>query len=115
MRLKRELTSLETKIADAEAAVERRRTGAGGGRGSRAALVKRELEQMLDYKRTQLRELDDDSDAGGAGAAGKSLKTARDDLDMLKQQVDALEEHLRSREGVLNGLLAQVGEEKAQR
>lgn len=113
VRLKRELADLEAKIAEAEKAAEKRRNrdkyGAGG---STAALVKRELEQMLDYKRRTLRDLEE----GGSGAKnGGSLKSVRDDLDMVKEQVDALEQHLRGREEVLQGLYREIEEEKGRR
>ncbi|KAI5814257.1 actin cytoskeleton-regulatory complex protein END3-domain-containing protein [Pyronema omphalodes] len=113
VRLKRELADLEKQIADAEAAAEKRRNrdrhGASGA--STIALVKRELEQMLDYKRRELRNLDE----GTGLEAGKSLKSVRDDLDMVKEQVDALEGHLRRREAVLQQVLAEIEDEKARR
>lgn len=118
VRLKRELADLEKKISDAESASEKRRNrdrhGASGS--SKIALVRRELEQMLEYKRRQLRELDD-AESGGSGnrtsEAVKSLKSARDDLEVMKEQVDALEQHLKRRQSALGDLLQEIEEEKA--
>jgi septal ring factor EnvC (AmiA/AmiB activator) len=114
VRLKRELADLEKQIADAEESAEKRRNrdrhGAAGA--SKIALVKRELEQMLDYKRKELRSLEEGS---GSIETGKSLKAVRDDLDMIKEQVDALEQHLRRREEVLRNVLNEVEAEKATR
>ena len=111
VRLKKQLAELEAKIKAAEENAEQRRNGDRDGR-STAALVKRELELMLDYKRKELRDLDEE---GGALESGKSLKTVKDDLDMVKEQVAALEGHLRNREGVLEGLLREIEEEKMRR
>jgi prefoldin subunit 5 len=114
VRLKKELADLEKRIANAEEAADKRRNrdrhGASGA--SQVALVKRELEQMLDYKRRELRSLDEGS---GNVEAGKGLKSVRDDLDMVKEQVDALEQHLRRREEVLEEVLREVEEEKSRR
>ncbi|KAH8155356.1 uncharacterized protein LAJ45_00366 [Morchella importuna] len=113
VRLKRELADLETKIAEAEAAAEKRRNrDKYGSSGSKAALVKRELEQMLDYKRRTLRDLED---GGGSAKGGADLKSVREDLEMVRMQVDAVEQHLREREGVLQGVLDEIEEEKGKR
>lgn len=111
VRLKKQLAELETKIKQAEEMAEKRRRGDGAGR-STAALVKRELEMMLDYKRKELRDLEE---GGGATESGKSVKAVRDDLDMVKEQVTALEGHLRNREEVLEGLQREIEEEKLRR
>ena len=109
--MKKQLAELETKMKQAEEMAEKRRRGDPGNRSTQA-LVKRELELMLEYKRKELRELEE---GGGATENGKSLKAVRDDLDMVKEQVAALEGHLRSREEVLEGLLREVEEEKLRR
>jgi len=114
VRLKRQLADLEKKIEETEAAAASRRDRSKHGAmgASKQALVKRELEQMLEYKRQQLRELDDAAkDSGKAG--GASLGSLREDLDMVRQQVDALESHLRGREEVLVALKAEIELEKA--
>ena len=96
VRLKRQLADLEKKIEEAESAAKTRSSSS-----SKPALVKKELVQMLDYKRQQLRDLDDSEKSGGKSTGGQSLGSIRQDLDMVKQQVDALESHWRSREEVL--------------
>ncbi|KAJ6257061.1 hypothetical protein Dda_7945 [Drechslerella dactyloides] len=106
VRLKRQLADLETKIKDSEAAAQKRSArGADGSLGSKAALVKRELEQMLDYKRRELRDLEDGK---GSAQGGASLASARSDLELMKQQIDALEAHLSQRNSVLDDLRRQI-------
>lgn len=107
------MADLETKLAEAEAAADKRRNrDKYGSSGSKAALVKRELEQMLDYKRRVLRDLEE---GGSQSKGGASLKSVRDDLDMVRQQVDALEQHLRGREEVLQDLYQEIEDEKNRR
>lgn len=74
--------------------------------------MKRELEQMLDYKRRTLRDLED---GGGSAKGGADLKSVREDLEMVRMQVDAVEQHLREREGILQGVLDEIEEEKGKR
>lgn len=114
VRLKRQLADLETRISEAENAASRRSTDRskhGSMHASKSALIKRELEQMLEYKRKQLRELDEmDSSKGNSG--GRDLRGIKADLEMIKEQVDALEGHLRNREEVLEQLRAEIEAEK---
>ncbi|KAL2024552.1 hypothetical protein VTK56DRAFT_7595 [Thermocarpiscus australiensis] len=109
VRLKKQLAELDDRIAKVEAAVERRK---GGKRDSKPALVKRELEQLLDYKRKQLRDLEE---GNGRSRTGGSLKTVHEDLQTVKEQVEGLEAHLRSRQEVLEQLRREIEEEKAAR
>jgi hypothetical protein len=62
VRLKKQLSELEAKIEKVEAASASR---SGGRRDTKPALVKRELEQLLDYKRRELRDLE-----SGEGSSG---------------------------------------------
>ncbi|KAH6634533.1 actin cytoskeleton-regulatory complex protein END3 [Chaetomium sp. MPI-SDFR-AT-0129] len=110
VRLKKQLADLDEKIAKVEAGVERRK---GGKRDSKPALVKRELEQLLDYKRKQLRGLEEGD--GGAKSAGGGLKGVSEDLQVVKEQVEGLETHLRSRQDVLEQLKREIEDEKAGR
>ncbi|KAL8669607.1 MAG: hypothetical protein Q9168_005816, partial [Polycauliona sp. 1 TL-2023] len=57
-RLKRQLTDLEDKIAKIENSSKGREARRREGRGTRPALVKRELESLMEYKRKELRELE---------------------------------------------------------
>lgn len=107
MRLKRRLHDLEEKIQTVEALAERRR---GGKRDSKPALVKKELEQLLDYKRRELRELEEGT---GKSAVGSSLKSISDDLQTVREQVDGLESHLASRHKVLDDIRREIDAEKA--
>ncbi|KAF3904815.1 hypothetical protein ABW20_dc0104512 [Dactylellina cionopaga] len=110
VRLKRQLADLEAKMKDAEGAAQKRAArGADGSRNSKAALVRRELEQMLDYKRRELRDLEDGK---GSAQGGASLASARSDLELMKQQIDALESHLAQRNDVLDDLRRQIDDAK---
>jgi hypothetical protein len=109
VRLKKQLAELDEKLAKVEAGVERRK---GGKRDSKPALVKRELDQLLDYKRKQLRELEE---GGGAAKAGGNLKSVSEDLQTVREQVEGLEGHLRSREEVLEQLRREIEDERAGR
>ncbi|CAK7219005.1 endocytosis defective-related protein [Sporothrix curviconia] len=114
VRLKKQLAELESRIQEIEAGAARRSgsTAAGGKRDTKPALVKRELEQLLDYKRKELRDLEDGT--GKAKAAG-GLKGVSDDLSTVREQVESLESHLRQREQVLEQLRRDIDEAKAAR
>lgn len=110
VRLKRQLAELEAKIEKIESAAQIRDTGKHDK--SKPALVKRELEQLLEYKRQVLRGLEDGS---GAKAGGGGLKGVQEDLQTVKEQVEGLETHLRSRQQVLEQLRREIEDEKANR
>ncbi|KAJ4294814.1 endocytosis defective- protein [Collariella sp. IMI 366227] len=109
VRLKKQLAELDEKMAKVEAQAERRK---GGKRDSAPALVKRELEQLLDYKRKQLRDLEE---GGGRSKTGGNLKSVSEDLQTVREQVEGLEGHLRSRNEVLEQLRREIEDEKAGR
>ncbi|KAM7193147.1 actin cytoskeleton-regulatory complex protein end-3 [Naviculisporaceae sp. PSN 640] len=109
VRLKKQLAELEEKMARVEEIANRKR---GGKRESKPALVKRELEQLLDYKRKELRDLEEGS---GKATKGASLKSVQEDLQTVREQVEGLESHLRSRQGVLEQLRREIEDEKASR
>ncbi|KAG9246541.1 endocytosis and cytoskeletal organization protein [Calycina marina] len=106
VRLKKQLAVLEAKVDKVEAASARRH---GGSRDTKPALVKRELEQLLDYKRRELREMESGE---GRTKEGAGLKGVREEIDTVKEQVDGLEGHLRSRQSVLEDLRQEVENEK---
>jgi hypothetical protein len=112
VRLKKQLQELEEKMARVESDVERRK---GGKRDSKPALVKRELDQLLEYKRKQLRELEEGGSSGGGGGSGGGLKGIQEDLQTVREQVDGLEAHLRSREAILDQLRREIDDEKSPR
>lgn len=109
VRLKRQLADIEEKMRKVEELAEQKK---GGKRDSKPALVKRELDQLLDYKRRQLKDLDEGK---GAGAEGGNLKSIQEDLDTVKEQVEGLEAHLRSREQALDQLRQEIEDEKSGR
>lgn len=112
VRLRKQLKELEDKMAKVEEAAQRRRDRGGRRDDSKPALVKRELDQLLEWKRRQLRDLETGE---GTAKAGQSLKGMADEIAMVKEQVDGLEAHLRKREAVLDDLKRQIEDEKASR
>lgn len=109
VRLKKQLREIEDKMAKVESAAQGRRERGGRREDSRPALAKRELEQMLDYKRRELKDLELGE---GKAKAGQILKQFQVDIAEVKEQLDGLQEHLRKREGVLQGLREQIDSEK---
>jgi len=110
VRLKKQLREIEDKMGKVEEAAKRRRDRGGRRDDSRPALVKRELEQLLDYKRRELKDLELGE---GKAKTGQGLKQFQDEIEMVREQVDGLQEHLRKREAVLQGLREQIEAEKA--
>lgn len=106
VRLKRKLQELEDKMKKVEEIAERRK---GGKRDSKPALVKKELDQLLDYKRRELKELEEGT---GKSAVGGSLKSVSEDLQTVQEQVDGLEGHLRSREQILEQVRRDIEDER---
>ncbi|KAF5647232.1 actin cytoskeleton-regulatory complex END3 [Fusarium sp. NRRL 52700] len=106
VRLKRKLQDLEDKIKKVEEIAERRK---GGKRDSKPALVKKELDQLLEYKRRELRELEQGT---GKSAAGGGLKSIQEDLQTVQEQIEGLENHLRTREQVLEQIRREIEDEK---
>jgi len=112
VRLKKKLRELEEKIEKVGDDAKRRRDRTGRGeRESKPALVKRELEMLLNYKRKQLNDLDNDTD-GGDNNQAKILDGLSSEISMVKEQVEGLEKHLKTREAVLEGLRIQIEDEK---
>ena len=87
----------------------RKREASGRRSDSKPALVRRELEQLLDYKRRQLRDLE--MGEGRAKEGGK-LKGVEEDISMVKEQLSSLEDHLRKRTDALEELKRQVAAER---
>jgi archaellum component FlaC len=105
VRLKKQLKELEQKISAVEKEAESRRHGRS--KDSKPALVKRELEMLLDYKRNVLKELDNDE-----GGAVKGLGGIREEIETVKEQVEGLQGHWESRKSVLEQLRGQIEDEK---
>jgi actin cytoskeleton-regulatory complex protein END3 len=100
VRLKRELSSLNEKIEGAEAESRSRRLGLRKTPTTKSALVKHELEQMLDFKRRELRRLKSGEDIEQSG----NLERIRREIQNFKEQVDTLESHLAKRQEELKNL-----------
>ncbi|KAK0249398.1 endocytosis defective-related protein [Friedmanniomyces endolithicus] len=67
------------------------------------------LKKRLQYKRREMRALESEE---GPGRGGQGLKGFQGDIATVKEQVDGLQEHLRKRETVLQGLRDQIEAEK---
>lgn len=106
VRLKRQLQELEGKIERVERAAAEKR---GGKRDSRPALVKRELELLLDYKRKEIRELEQGE---GRVKVGEGLKGVEGEIEGVREMVEGLERHLKGREEVLEGLRREIEAER---
>jgi actin cytoskeleton-regulatory complex protein END3 len=117
VRLARELRELEQQHDAAVAAAERKRKQRqeGGPRhnagGTNWTLVKREAQQMFEYKQRMYVELNSEKVAKG----GEELKRLREDLGLVKEQVEGLEAHLRTREGELQNAKREIDEARAGR
>ena len=108
-RLKRHLTDLEDKIAKIENSAKGRETRRREGRDTKPALVKRELESLLEYKRKELRELELGE---GRSKEGRGVREVEGELKGLRELVEGLESHWRGRESVLEGLRREIEEAK---
>ncbi|KAH0848738.1 hypothetical protein AYO21_07837 [Fonsecaea monophora] len=117
VRLLRELRELESQHEAAMAASERRRKQRLENGGPRQpgktnwTLVKREAQQLLEYKQRQFVELNSEQ----GNQSGSDLKRLRDDLALVAEQIDGLESHLRKREADLENLRREIENEKASR
>jgi actin cytoskeleton-regulatory complex protein END3 len=117
VRLLRELRDLEAQHDAAIATAERRRKQRQENGGARQpgktnwTLVKREAQQMLEYKQRLYVDLNSEK----AGSTGNDLKRLREDLALVGEQVDGLESHLRKREAELESIKAQIETEKSSR
>lgn len=118
VRLVRELRELEQQHDAAVAAAERKRKQRqeGGGQrnvsgGTNWTLVKREAQQMLEYKQRVYVELNSEK----SGKSGEEMKRLREDLALVQEQVEGLEAHLRRREAELQNVKREIDDVKAGR
>lgn len=118
VRLVRELRELEQQhdaaIASAERKRKQRLDGGGGKRTTNGVtnwtLVKREAQQMLEYKQRVHVELNSE----GAGRTSRDeMKRLREDLRLVQEQIEGLEAHLRKRQGDLQQVRREADEVKA--
>lgn len=110
VRLKKELQSLEEKIEDVEKRAEdKRKRRQGGKRDTKPALVKRELQQLLEYKKREIRELEMGE---GKAQEGMNMKSLREEVDSVREQVEGLDKHWKERQAALDELRAEVDIEK---
>ena len=117
--LKKQLRELEEKIERVERATKQSQkeqvslpSSSSLQRKSQPALVKRELEQLLQYKRRQLSDLERGE---GDAKVGLDLKVVQEDVGIIREQLDGLQAHLRGREEALRELRGRVEEARAGR
>lgn len=123
VRLLRELRELEAQHDAAVASAERRRkarqdgsNSSGTGKsGTNWTLIKREAQQMLEYKQRIYVELNSSDDKAGGTGSAEEMKRLREDLGLVKEQVEGLEGHLRRREGELQRVRGEIEEVRAGR
>uniref|UniRef100_A0A060T292 Actin cytoskeleton-regulatory complex protein END3 n=1 Tax=Blastobotrys adeninivorans TaxID=409370 RepID=A0A060T292_BLAAD len=106
VRLKRELADLEEQIRRAEDAADRRKRGVDDYGSSRAALVRRELEKMLEYKEDQIRKLR--SGQVGSGNNTGDLASANEEVELIAEQIRSLQEHQNQKQQELDNLNSQL-------
>jgi hypothetical protein len=117
VRLLRELRDLESQHDAANAAAERRRNKRSENGASRQpgktnwTLVKREAQQMLEYKQRQYVEMNSEQ----GNKSENDLKRLRDDLALVAEQIEGLESHLRKREAELESIQREIDSEKTGR
>lgn len=110
VRLKRELADLEDKILSVETKARNRRRGDRRREDdSKPALVKRELESLLEYKRKEIRELERGE---GRAKQGEAVRGMEGEIAEVRKMVEGLEGHAKGREGVLEGLRREIEEAK---
>lgn len=110
VRLRKQLKELEEQMTRVEDSARRKRERGGRRENSKPALVKRELDQLLDWKRRELQALNDGS---GAKNDTNPLSGVAEEIAMVKEQIDSLETHLKTRETVLDGLREQISSQGA--
>lgn len=103
-RLKRKLQDLEEHIKKAEESSERRKKGLEDYGSSKSALIKRELEQLLDYKEKQLQQLKNNE----LGEKGIDLTSTQEEIDEITMQVKALQDHQQKKQQELDDLKMKV-------
>ncbi|ODQ66087.1 hypothetical protein NADFUDRAFT_51356 [Nadsonia fulvescens var. elongata DSM 6958] len=110
-RLKRQLADLENLILKSEKEAANTKKYGSSYATSRSALIKRELEQLLEFKERQLDSLRNDN--GNDNSKVRELSEANDDIEMIQQQIDALEEHYANKKRELDSLLRQIEQLKS--
>ncbi|KAK9452735.1 actin cytoskeleton-regulatory complex protein END3-domain-containing protein [Dipodascopsis uninucleata] len=111
VRLRRQLTDLENQLEKAEQAAQRRKLEAeNNAKDTKISLVKSQLEQLYDYKRKQLRKFrsSDQSDIN----LGTDVSGIKQEISVLKQQVDLFEDYCNRKQGELNQLYSEIEREK---
>lgn len=97
VRLRRELADLTSRLEKVEKAKSENLSQGS----SNAAVIRRELEALLDYKQTVLAQPENTSSL-------KDANNTKEEVDMIAEQLDALREHLKTRESELQAVRQQI-------
>jgi len=105
VRLKKQLAELQKK--NEETSTEQSK-GSNRSKGS-IALIRRELEKLLDYKRSELRKLENgEYDADAVNVFG----SVRNDIDDVRGQFETMQNHQHEREKELARLRQEIDQVK---
>jgi hypothetical protein len=104
VRLKRQLADLEKQVTEAERVSEQRKKGTLDYGSSRSTLIRRELEQLLDYKEKQLERLR----SGKSDDKAVDLSQSSEEVELIAQNVTTLQEHRKKKEEELAELKRQL-------
>ncbi|CCU75901.1 Actin cytoskeleton-regulatory complex protein end3 [Blumeria hordei DH14] len=107
VRLKKQLAELEAKIEKKESELSQE---FGARHESKHAIIKKELKQLLEYKKGQLNELEL---SNGPSTVGSNLKEVENEIATVKEQIDGLETHLKLRQQALSELQLEIEQEKS--
>ncbi|KAK9467699.1 actin cytoskeleton-regulatory complex protein END3-domain-containing protein [Lipomyces arxii] len=112
VRLRRQLTELESQLKRADAAATRRKEEAKHRTdSSKIGLVRTQLEQLYDYKRRQLRKLR--TGEADTTESGVDIMGMKQEIEVLKKQVDLFEDYINRKQNDLNQLYATIERERA--
>ncbi|KAK9477896.1 actin cytoskeleton-regulatory complex protein END3-domain-containing protein [Lipomyces japonicus] len=113
VRLRRQLTELESQLENAQAAADRRKQQVKEqASDSKIALVRSQLEQLYDYKRRQLRRLRA-GEAPDGSSSDIDIVGMKKEIELLKQQVDVFEDYCNRKQNELNQLYSEIEREKS--